>query len=67
MELNASTQVNNHDSMANMMKQIGKARLQREVLADPSMAAKLVKVESTMTYNSNGEVVQAVSTDLGQA
>ena len=67
MELNASATVKTQDSMANMMKQIGKAHLKREVMADPGMAAKLVKVESTMTYNSSGEVVQAVSTDLGQA
>ena len=54
-------------SNADMMKSIRKARLQREVLENPELARKLVVTESTGTYNADGDVVQAVSTDLGDA
>ncbi|QJB55461.1 hypothetical protein [Pseudodesulfovibrio sp. zrk46] len=52
---------------ADQMKSIRKVRLQREVLENPEMARQLVKVESTGTYNAKGEVIQAVSGDLGDA
>lgn len=51
---------------AEMMKGIRKARLQRQVLADPSLAAKLVSVQASATYNANGSVVQTVGGSLGE-
>jgi hypothetical protein len=54
-------------TMAEQVKSIRKVRLQREVLENPEMARELVKVESTGTYNARGDLVQAVSTDLGDA
>lgn len=54
-------------TQAEMIKSIHKARLQRQVLADPSLAAKLVAVESTATYNARGDLVQAVGGNLGEA
>ncbi|WP_316897310.1 hypothetical protein [Pseudodesulfovibrio indicus] len=54
-------------NMADQIKSIRKVRLQREVLENPEMARELVKVEATGTYNARGDVVQAVSTDLGDA
>ena len=52
---------------ADMMKNIRKVKLQRQVLEDPGMARQLVKVESTGTYNAKGNVIQAVSGTLGDA
>lgn len=54
-------------SNADMMKNIKKARLERQVFEDPGLARKLVVTESTGTYNADGDIVQAVSTDLGDA
>ena len=54
-------------SNADMMKSINKARLQRQVFENPELAKKLVVTESTGTYNADGDIVQAVSTDLGDA
>jgi hypothetical protein len=54
-------------NMAEQIKSIRKVRLQREVLENPEMARELVKVQSTGTYNAKGDLVQAVSTDLGDA
>lgn len=54
-------------NLADQIKSIRKVRLQREVLENPEMARELVKVEATGTYNAKGDVVQAVSTDLGDA
>ena len=56
-----------HSSVADQMKSIRKVRLQREVLEDPEMARQLVKVEASGVYNAKGDVVQAVSGDLGAA
>ena len=47
------------------MKNIKKAKLERQVMADPSLAQKLVATEATPTYNANGSVIQAVSSSLG--
>jgi len=55
------------NNMAEQIKSIRKVRLQREVLENPEMARELVKVQSTGTYNARGDIVQAVSTDLGDA
>ena len=52
---------------ADQMKSIRKVRLQRQVLENPEMARQLVKVESTGTYNAKGDVIQAVTGDLGDA
>lgn len=54
-------------NIAEQMKSIRKVRLQREVLENPEMARELVKVEATGTYNAKGDVIQAVSGDLGAA
>jgi len=57
---------NSGDSMANEMKDIRKARLQRQVMADPSLAGKLVATEASPTYNAKGSVIQALSSSLGE-
>ncbi|CCH50033.1 hypothetical protein [Pseudodesulfovibrio piezophilus] len=54
-------------TLAEQMKSIRKVRLQREVLENPEMARQLVKVESTGTYNAKGDVIQALTGDLGDA
>ncbi|MGL1861216.1 MAG: hypothetical protein OCC46_01700 [Pseudodesulfovibrio sp.] len=54
-------------SFADQMKSIRKVRLQRQVLENPEMARQLVKVEATGTYNAKGNVIQAVSGDMGEA
>lgn len=48
-------------SQADAMKSIRKARLNRQVLQDPSVLAKLVALETTSVYNAKGDIVQAVS------
>lgn len=61
----AEAPVRKTDTLANEMKDIRKARLRREVLVEPGMAMKLAKLEGTLTYNTNGNIVQAVTNDLG--
>lgn len=51
---------------ADQMKSIRKVRLQREVLENPELAKQLVRVESTGTYNTKGDVIQTVGS-LGEA
>jgi hypothetical protein len=58
---------NNQASQADAMKNIRKARLQRQTLQDPSMIAKLVAMETTPVYNAKGDIVQAVSGSSLQA
>ncbi|WP_244148868.1 hypothetical protein [Desulfonatronum thioautotrophicum] len=48
-------------SQAEAMKNIRKARLQRQVLQDPAVISRLVAMETTSVYNAKGDVVQAVS------
>lgn len=57
---------NSGNDMANEMKDIRKARLQRQVMADPSLAGKLVATEASPTYNAKGSVIQALSSSLGE-
>lgn len=45
---------------AQAMKDIRKAKLRRQVLADPSLAQKLVAVEASPVYNSRGELIQSL-------
>lgn len=52
---------NKGNSQADEVKNIQKARLNRQVMKDPSLAAKIVALESTMVYNSSAELVQGVS------
>lgn len=52
---------NDQQSQAEAMKNIRKARLNRQVLQDPSVLAKLVALETTPVYNAKGDIVQAVS------
>ncbi len=54
-------------NVAEQMKSIRKVRLQRQVMENPEMARQLVKVEATGTYNAKGDVIQAVTGDLGDA
>ncbi|ADU63832.1 MAG: hypothetical protein KUA35_14855 [Pseudodesulfovibrio sp.] len=54
-------------SLADQVKSISKVKLQRQVMENPEMARELVKVEATGTYNAKGDVIQAVSSDLGDA
>lgn len=49
------------NSQADAMKNIRKARLQRQTLQNPEMISKLVAMETTPVYNAKGTVVQAVS------
>lgn len=44
------------------MKNIAKARLRRQVMADPSLARELVSVEASAVYNSRGSLIAALST-----
>lgn len=53
--------------MSNAMKDIKKQKMRRQVFENPELARELVKTESTATYNARGNVVQAVSGDLGDA
>jgi HD-like signal output (HDOD) protein len=46
------------ESLAAQMKDVKKARLHREALADPSLYAKLVKAEASPVYNSRAELIQ---------
>ncbi len=55
------------NNFADQMKSIRKVRLQREVLENPEMARRLVKVEATGVYNAKGDVIQAVTGDLADA
>jgi HD-like signal output (HDOD) protein len=52
-------------SMAEEMKNIRKMRLSRKVLQDPSLASKLVVAQNSPVYNMRGELLQTVSTALG--
>ena len=68
MELSTFAPVQNQQSSnADMMKSIRKARLERQVFENPELAKKLVVTQATGTYNADGDIVQAVSTDLGSA
>lgn len=53
--------------MAQAMKDIRKMKMRREVFENPEMAKQLVKTEATATYNARGDLVQAVTGDLGDA
>ncbi|MDD4952710.1 MAG: hypothetical protein PHV85_09200 [Desulfovibrionaceae bacterium] len=54
-------------SLAQEIKAIRKKRFQREVFQDPSLAKQLVKAQASPIYNASGEIIQAVSGDLGDA
>lgn len=53
--------------LAQAMKDIKKQKMRRQVFENPELAKELVKTESTATYNAQGNLVQAVSGDLGDA
>jgi hypothetical protein len=63
----AENTVREGQSQADAMKNIRKARLQRQVLQDPTVLAKLVALETTPVYNAKGDIVQAVSGSSLQA
>jgi len=48
-------------SQADQMKAIKKARLNRKVMADPSLAGKLVALSSSPVYNAKGDLIQSVA------
>ncbi|BBD06813.1 hypothetical protein [Desulfovibrio ferrophilus] len=50
----------NKDSLSDSMKEIRKAKLRRQVYADPALAQKLVAVEASPTYNSSGKLIQSL-------
>ncbi|NDV20399.1 hypothetical protein GO013_13365 [Pseudodesulfovibrio sp. JC047] len=54
-------------NLADQIKNIRKVKLQRDVLENPEMARQLVKIEATGIYNAKGDVIQAVTGDLGDA
>jgi hypothetical protein len=47
-------------SFANVMKEIGKARLRRQALGDQALAARLPALEASPVYNSKGELIQSL-------
>ena len=53
------------DTQAEEMKNIRRARLRRMVNADPSLAGKLVALETSPVYNANGSLIQSVGGQLG--
>lgn len=55
------------ETIADSMKSIRKKKLQREVYADSSRAAELVRIKASPVYNAKGEVIQATSTGHGTA
>ena len=58
---------NGSSTIADAMKDIRKKKLQREVYADSSRAAELVRIKASPVYNAKGEVIQATSTGHGKA
>ncbi|QJT08904.1 hypothetical protein [Oceanidesulfovibrio marinus] len=61
-----SFEVHGAGGIAEQMKAIKKARLQRMVYQDPGLAKQLVATEASPVYNAKGEIIQAVSSmDLG--
>jgi len=48
-------------SLANQMKAVRKARLNRQALADPAMIGKLVALSASPVYNASGDLIQAVA------
>ncbi len=56
----SSTNIPSQDgvSQAEQMKAIQKQKLAREVLADPSKAAKLVQQSASPVYNASGNLIQ---------
>ena len=53
-------QPTDQESLNDSMKEIRKAKLRRRVLADPSLAQKLVAVEASPVYNSKGELIPSL-------
>ncbi len=49
------------DSLAEQMKAVRKARLNRQALADPAMAGKLAVLSASPVYNASGDLIQAVA------
>ena len=47
------------------MKSIRKAKLNRQVFEDPSLARKLVATKASPVYNASAELITAVSGSLG--
>lgn len=54
-------------NLADDLKKLGRKRLQRKIFADPNMAKELVRLESSPVYNAKGEIIQAVTTEYGDA
>ncbi len=56
---------NRDSSLANAMKEIRKAGLRRQVLANPQLAARLVALEASPVYNSKGELIMSLGNTSG--
>ncbi len=54
-------------SLANDLKNLRRKRLQRKIYQDPNMVKELVRLEASPVYNARGEVIQAVTTNYGDA
>lgn len=65
MELSAVRPAQDRQDLAQEMKDIRKLRLRRQVFENPELSRELVKTEATATYNARGNLVQAVTGDLG--
>ncbi len=65
MELSGVRPTQDRSDLSQEMKNIRKLRLRRKVFENPGLARQLVRIEATATYNANGNLVQAVSGDLG--
>ncbi|MEW5773661.1 MAG: hypothetical protein AB1916_09070 [Thermodesulfobacteriota bacterium] len=51
-------------SLVAMMKDVRKARLQREIYSRPELAGKLVALEASPVYNSKAELIQSTGLSL---
>jgi len=54
----------NSRSMASMVKDVRKARMQRELYAKPELAGKMVAVQASPVYNSKAELIQSTGLNL---
>jgi hypothetical protein len=57
---NTKETMKSSNDLANEVKEIGKARLARKVLEDPSLAKKMPALQASPVYNSRGEIIQSL-------
>lgn len=51
-------------TLATQMKEVRKARMRRELYANPKLAGKLVALEVSPVYNSKAELIQSTGLSL---